>query len=65
MVSFGKLYFALSFAHIAFQSCGLWKDCTFYFLIGDIILESELRDVSGFLLCLVFVFFVSMSCLLL
>ena len=37
----------------------------FFFLIGDIILESELRDVSGFLLCLVFVFFVSMSCLLL
>lgn len=28
----------------------------FCFLLGEIILESELRDVSGFLLCLVFFF---------
>jgi hypothetical protein len=47
MVSFGKRYFVLSFAHMAFQSCGQWKDTTF-FLLGEIILESELRDVSGF-----------------
>ncbi len=32
MVSFGKRYFVLSFDHTAFLSCGLWMDCSFYFL---------------------------------